>query len=72
MQARHRLAVTIHGDLVDVMDAVAAVSGRPAAEVATEWVIDGLRRSESDPDVAALVRARRRRQRRLRLIVGEV
>ena len=68
VEARHRLSVTVHGDLVDVLDAVAVLSERPAAEVATDLVLEGLRRAASDPDVDELVRARHWRRRRLRVV----
>ena len=68
VEARHRLTVTVLGDLVDVLDALAVLCERPAAEVATELVLEGLRRAVSDPDVDELVRARHRRRLRLRVV----
>ncbi len=68
VQARHRLTVTVLDDLVDVLDALSALAGRPAAEVATELVIEGLRQAALDSDVYDLVSARHRR--RLRLVGG--
>lgn len=67
-QARHRLTVTVLDDLVDVLDAIAVLAGRPPADVVAELVVEGLRQAELDPDVHDLVSARRRR--RLRLVGG--
>lgn len=62
VEARHRLTVTVSGELVDVL-ALSVLAGRPPGEVASELVLDGLRQAAADPDVDALVRIRRRRRR---------
>lgn len=65
VEARHRVTVELRGDeLVDVLDAVAALSGCSPREAAAELLEAELHRARRDPDVAQLVRARRRRRAR--------
>ena len=52
------------GELVDVLDALAALSGRRHPEVASDLLEESLARARHDPDVDRLLRARRRRGRR--------
>ena len=74
-EARHRITVVLRGDeLVDVLDALAALRRRPPHEVVGELVEAQLRLAGQDPDIDRLVRARRRRRARrrgLRLVWGE-
>jgi hypothetical protein len=65
--ARHRVEVVVTGGLVDVLDALVALSGRPHADVASDLLEEGLGRASHDPDVERLMRARSRRRRRTRV-----
>ena len=64
--ARHRLEVVVSGELVDVLDALVALSGRRHPEVASDLLEESLARARHDPDVDRLLRARRRRRARRR------
>ena len=64
--ARHRVEVVVTGDLVDVLDALVALSGRRHADVASDLLEESLGRARHDPDVQRLVRARNRRRSRTR------
>ncbi|MFP5319494.1 MAG: helix-turn-helix domain-containing protein [Acidimicrobiia bacterium] len=63
-QAEHRLTVTLRGDHVDVLDAVALAEECTAAEAAAELLAGALDLARRDSEVQQLLRARRRRQRR--------
>ena len=64
-QAAHRVAITIVGDNLDVLDAICAIEGRPAHEVIAEWVAAELARTGATPAVARRVRDDRRHRRRV-------
>ncbi len=64
--ARHRVEVVVTGELVDVLDALVALSGRRHADVASDLLEESLGRARHDPDVDRLLRARRRRRARRR------
>ena len=62
--ARHRLEVVVSGELVDVLDALVALSRRRHPDVASDLLEESLARARHDPDVDRLLRARRRRRAR--------
>ena len=64
--ARHRVEVVVTGELVDVLDALVALSGRRHADVASDLLEESLGRARGDPDVERLVRARKRRRSQTR------
>jgi transcriptional regulator with XRE-family HTH domain len=66
-RAEHRLAITLHGDHVDVLDAVALAEGRPAGDAAAALLAGALEQAAQEPEIHELLRARRRRARRGRL-----
>ena len=68
-EARHRLSITVYGEDVDVLDAVAVTSGQEPQEAAAALLVLALDRARQDPEVAAARTARRRRPRRRRLEV---
>ncbi|MFN2506235.1 MAG: helix-turn-helix domain-containing protein [Acidimicrobiales bacterium] len=68
-EARHRLSITVYGEDVDVLDAVAVTSGQEPQEAAAALLVLALDRARQDPEVAAALAARRRWPRRRRLEV---
>lgn len=68
-RAENRLAITLYGDHVDVLDAVALAEGRPASEVAAALLGGALDQAAQEQEIQELLDARRRRARRGRLHV---
>ena len=67
--AQHRLAITLYGDHVDVLDAVALAEGRQAGDAAAALLAGALDQAAQDPEIHELLRARRHRAGRGRLQV---
>jgi len=68
-RAEHRLAITLYGNHVELLDAVALAEGRPAGEAAAALLAAALDQAAQDHEIQELLRARRRRARRERLQV---
>src|SRR5436190_641400 len=65
-RAQHRLTITLYGDVVDVLDAIALAEGRSPAEAAAGLLTDALEQGAKDGEIQQLLRARRRRAQRRR------
>ena len=59
--AEHRLTITLYGDDVDVLDAIALADGCSAQDAAAALLVAALDRGRQEPEIQQLLRARRRR-----------